>query len=260
MKIYQVDAFTDKPFKGNPAAVCILDSEPQVKWMLDVANEMNLAETAFLVPKNNGYSLRWFTPESEIDLCGHATLASAHILWEKGYLEKEEEAVFSTKSGLLTAKYNYGWIELNFPATPEEKADVPPELTEALAVNLVYTGKNIFDYIIEVESEDEVKNIKPDFTKLMKVQMRGVIVTAQSSEYDFVSRFFAPEIGIFEDPVTGSSHCCLGPYWKKRLGKDTFLAYQASKRGGVLKVQVSRERVLISGKAVTVMEGVLLNT
>ncbi|HEY8500945.1 MAG TPA: PhzF family phenazine biosynthesis protein [Clostridia bacterium] len=260
MKIYQVDAFTDKPFKGNPAAVCILDSEPQVKWMLDVANEMNLAETAFLVPKNNGYSLRWFTPESEIDLCGHATLASAHILWEKGYLEKEEEAVFSTKSGLLTAKYNYGWIELNFPATPEEKADVPPELTEALAVNLVYTGKNIFDYIIEVESEDEVKNIKPDFTKLMKVQMRGVIVTAQSSEYDFVSRFFAPEIGIFEDPVTGSSHCCLGPYWKKKLGKDRFIAYQASKRGGVLKVQVSRERVLISGKAVTVMEGVLLNT
>ncbi|MDI9483814.1 MAG: PhzF family phenazine biosynthesis protein [Bacillota bacterium] len=260
MKIYQVDAFTDKPFKGNPAAVCILDSEPQVKWMQDVANEMNLAETAFLVPKNNGYSLRWFTPESEIDLCGHATLASAHILWEKGYLEKEKEAVFNTKSGVLTAKYNEGWIELNFPATPEEKADVPSELIEALAVNPVYTGKNIFDYIIEVESEDEVKNIKPDFTKLMKVQMRGVIVTAQSSEYDFISRFFAPEVGIFEDPVTGSSHCCLGPYWKKKLGKDRFIAYQASKRGGILKVQVADERVLISGKAVTVMEGVLLET
>jgi len=260
LKIYQVDAFTDTPFKGNPAAVCILDSEPPVKWMQDVANEMNLAETAFLVPMDNDYKLRWFTPESEIDLCGHATLASAHILWEKGYLKKETEAVFNTKSGLLTAKYNEGWIELNFPATPEKKADVPPELTEALAVNPVYTGKSIFDYLIEVESEDEVKNIRPDFTKLMKMQMRGVIVTAKSSEYDFISRFFAPEIGIFEDPVTGSSHCCLGPYWKKKLGKDKFIAYQASKRGGMLKVQVSGERVLISGKAVTVIEGVLLNT
>ncbi|HAA25561.1 MAG TPA: oxidoreductase [Ruminiclostridium sp.] len=260
MKIYQVDAFTDKPFKGNPAAVCILESEPPVKWMQDVANEMNLAETAFLVPKDNGYKLRWFTPESEIDLCGHATLASAHILWEKGYLGKEEEAVFDTKSGMLTARYNEGWIELNFPATPEEKADVPPELIEALAVNPVYTGKSVFDYIIEVESEEVVKSIKPDFTKLMRVQMRGVIVTAQSSRYDFISRFFAPEVGIFEDPVTGSAHCCLGPYWRKKLGKDKFIAYQASKRGGMLKVQVSGERVLISGKAVTVIEGVLSNT
>jgi len=151
-------------------------------------------------------------------------------------------------------------IELNFPATPEEKADIPPELTEALAVNPVYAGKSIFDYIIEVESEDEVKNIRPDFTKLMKVHTRGVIVTARSNEYDFISRFFAPAIGILEDPVTGSSHCCLGPYWKKRLGKDEFIAYQASKREGTLKVQVCGDRVLISGKAVTVMEGVLLNT
>ena len=229
MKIYQVDAFTDKPFKGNPAAVCILESEPPVKWMQDVANEMNLAETAFLVPKDNGYKLRWFTPESEIDLCGHATLASAHILWEKGYLGKEEEAVFDTKSGMLTARYNEGWIELNFPATPEEKADVPPELIEALAVNPVYTGKSVFDYIIEVESEEVVKSIKPDFTKLMRVQMRGVIVTAQSSRYDFISRFFAPEVGILK--IRDRLRALLfRSVLEEKLGKDKFIAYQASKR------------------------------
>lgn len=258
MKIYQVDAFTEKPFKGNPAAVCILESDVTEKWMQDVAGEMNLSETAFLIPMNDGYGLRWFTPDFEIDLCGHATLASAHILWEKGYLKHEQEARFYTKSGLLTAKINEGWIQLNFPATPAEDTEAPAELAEALGINPIYVGKNIFDYFIEVESEDIVKNITPDLTKLMKVPMRGVIVTAKSKEYDFVSRFFAPEIGLFEDPVTGSAHCCLGPYWKKKLGKDIFNAYQASARGGVLKVQVDGDRVLLSGKAVTVMEGRLL--
>lgn len=258
MKIYQVDAFTEKPFKGNPAAVCILDSYATEKWMQDVASEMNLAETAFLVPLNDGYSLRWFTPNSEVDLCGHATLASAHILWEKGYLKQDQVANFHTKSGLLSAKINEGWIELNFPATLEEIINPPIELIEALGIEPIYVGKNIFDYLIEVKSEEIVRNIKPDFTKLMKVPMRGVIVTAKSVEYDFVSRFFAPEVGIFEDPVTGSTHCCLGPYWDKKLGKDKLIAYQASERGGVLKVQVQGERVLISGKAVTVMEGNLL--
>lgn len=258
MKIYQVDAFTEKPFKGNPAAVCILDSVADEKWMQDVAVEMYLPETAFLVPMNDGYSLRWFTPDFEIDLCGHATLASAHILWEKEYLKQGQEAKFYTKSGLLTAKTNNGWIQLNFPATPEEESEAPAELIEALGINPIYIGKNIFDYFIEVESEDIVRNIAPDFTKLMKVPLRGVIVTAKSKEYDFVSRFFAPEVGIFEDPVTGSAHCCLGPYWKKKLGKDSFIAYQASARGGMLKVRVVGDRVLISGKAVTVMEGSLL--
>lgn len=258
MKIYQVDAFTEKPFKGNPAAVCILDSVADEKWMQDVAAEMYLPETAFLVPMNDGYSLRWFTPDFEIDLCGHATLASAHILWEKGYLKQGQEAKFYTKSGLLTAKTNNGWIQLNFPATPEEESEAPAELIEALGINPIYIGKNIFDYFIEVESEDIIRNIAPDFTKLMKVPLRGVIVTAKSKEYDFVSRFFAPEVGIFEDPVTGSAHCCLGPYWKKKLGKDSFIAYQASARGGMLKVRVVGDRVLISGKAVTVMEGSLL--
>lgn len=258
MKIYQVDAFTETPFKGNPAAVCIQDSAADEKWMQDIAGEMCLPETAFLFPMNDGYSLRWFTPDFEIDLCGHATLASAHILWEKGYLTQEQEAKFYTKSGLLKAKINEDWIQLNFPATPEEEIEAPAVLIEALGINPIYTGKSIFNYLIEVESEDIVRNIAPDFTKLMKVPLRGVIVTAKSKEYDFVSRFFAPEVGIFEDPVTGSAHCCLGPYWKKKLGKDSFNAYQASKRGGMLKVQVAGERVLISGKAVTVMEGSLL--
>lgn len=257
MNIYQVDAFTDQPFKGNPAAVCILDAEPSERYMQDIAAEMNLAETAFLLPMNDGYSLRWFTPSSEVDLCGHATLASAHILMQRGYIRQGQEVKFYTKSGLLTAKEDEGFIQLNFPATPEKEAEAPDILAEALNIKPVYIGKNIFDYIIEVVSEDTVRNIMPDFAKLMKVHMRGVIVTAKSLEYDFVSRFFAPEIGIFEDPVTGSAHCCLGPYWSKKLGKNEFIAYQASSRGGVLKVKVVDDRVLISGKAVTVMEGCL---
>ena len=257
MKIYQVDAFTEKPFKGNPAAVCVLDKQVEDSWMQNVAMEMNLSEAAFLLSNGEGYNLRWFTPNSEVDLCGHATLASAHILWERGYLSKEQEAKFYTKSGLLIAKLHEGWIQLDFPATPEKEAEAPVELISALGVEPIYVGKSVFDYLVEVDSEDVVENIKPDFIKLMKVPMRGVIVTAKSKEYDFVSRFFAPGIGIFEDPVTGSAHCCLGPYWMKKLKKEIFTAYQASERGGILKVQVG-ERVLISGKAVTVMEGQLL--
>lgn len=264
MKIYQVDAFTEKPFSGNPAGVCVLNEKLDEKIMQNIAREINLSETAFLVKSNEEYDLRydlrWFTPEGEIDLCGHATLASAHILWEKGFLKNDQEARFSTKSGLLTAIMNNGWIELNFPALPEEKTEPPAGLLESLGVEATYVGKNIFDYLIEVESEETVRTMKPDFVKLSKVPARGVIVTARSrtGEYDFVSRFFAPEIGIWEDPVTGSAHCCLGPYWQKRLNKDEFIAYQASERGGVLKVKVAGERVLISGKAVMVLEGELL--
>lgn len=258
MKIYQVDAFTEVPFKGNPAAVCILEKEQTDKWMQDIAGEMNLSETAFLFPMDQGYRLRWFTPYSEVELCGHATLASSHILWEKGYLDKSQEAKFYTKSGLLTAKLDGNWIQLNFPAKPVEETDAPEGLIEALGINPVYVGKSVSDYLVEVDSEEIVKNIKPDFTKLMNVNARGVIVTAKSTEYDFISRFFAPAIGIFEDPVTGSAHCRLGPYWKKKLGKDAFYAYQASKRGGILKMQVVGERVLIMGKAVTILEGELL--
>ena len=264
MKIYQVDAFTEKPFSGNPAGVCVLNEKLDEKIMQNIAREINLSETAFLVKSNEEYDLRydlrWFTPEGEIDLCGHATLASAHILWEKGFLKNDQEARFSTKSGLLTAIMNNGWIELNFPALPEEKTEPPAGLLESLGIEATYVGKNIFDYLIEVESEETVRTMKPDFVKLSKVPARGVIVTARSrtGEYDFVSRFFAPEIGIWEDPVTGSAHCCLGPYWQKRLNKDEFIAYQASERGGVQKVKVAGERVLISGKAVMVLEGELL--
>ncbi len=260
MKIYQVDAFTEKPFSGNPAGVCILNEGLDEKLMQNIAREMNLSETAFLVKEGERYNLRWFTPGAEVDLCGHATLASAHILWEKGHLRKDQEAKFSTRSGLLTAKINDSWIELNFPAVPEEKAEPPAELLEALGVEASYAGKNIFDYLIEVESEETVAAIKPDFMKLMEVTARGVIVTAKARavEYDFVSRFFAPSVGVWEDPVTGSAHCCLGPYWQKKLNKAEFTAYQASERGGVLRVKVAGERVLISGKAVTVLEGELL--
>lgn len=258
MKIYQVDAFAEKPFSGNPAGVCILNEKLDEKLMQKIANEMNLSETAFLVKEGEGYNLRWFTPNAEVDLCGHATLASAHILWEKGYLRKDQEAKFSTKSGLLTAKMNNGWIELNFPAVLEEKTEPPAGLLEALGAEASYIGKNKFDYLVEVESEEIVTVIKPDFMRLSKVPTRGVIVTSKAREYDFVSRFFAPEVGVWEDPVTGSAHCCLGLYWQKKLNKDEFIAYQTSERGGVLKVKVVGERVLISGKAVTVLEGELL--
>lgn len=258
MKIYQVDAFTEKPFSGNPAGVCILNEELDRKLMQNIAREMNLSETAFLVKENEGYNLRWFTPDTEVDLCGHATLASAHILWETGHLKEDREAKFFTRSGLLTARMSEGWIELNFPAVPEEKAEPPEELLEALGVEATYVGKSKFDYLVEVESEELVKTVKPDFMKLLKVPARGIIVTSKSRKYDFVSRFFAPAVGVWEDPVTGSAHCCLGPYWQKKLNKDEFVAYQASERSGVLKVKVTGDRVLISGKAATVLEGELL--
>jgi len=258
MRIYQVDAFTEKPFSGNPAGVCVLNEKPEEILMQNIAREMNLSETAFLIKEGEKYNLRWFTPNAEVDLCGHATLASAHILWEKGYLRKDIEAKFSTKSGLLTAKTSDGWIELNFPALPEEKTEPSVELLEALGTQATYVGKNKFDYLVEVESEEIVTTMKPDFMKLLKVPTRGVIVTSRAKEYDFVSRFFAPQIDVLEDPVTGSAHCCLGLYWQKKLNKDEFIAYQASKRGGILRVKVADNRVLISGKAITVLEGELL--
>ncbi len=259
MKIYQVDAFTEQPFQGNPAGVCILQEKLDKKLMQNIAREMNLAETAFLIKNGEEYNLRWFTPNSEIDLCGHATLASAHILWEKEYLRRDQEAKFHTRSGVLTAKLiDKGWIQLNFPALPEEKTEPPLELIEALGCKVTYVGKNKFDYLVEVESEEIVTALEPNFTKLFKVPMRGVIITSKAKEYDFISRYFAPEVGIWEDPVTGSAHTCLGPYWQKKLNKDEFIAYQASERGGVLRVKILKERVLISGKAVTVLEGELL--
>ena len=259
LRIFQVDAFTNKAFAGNPAAVCILTEPRDDAWMQDLAREMNLSETAFLSRQEDGFNLRWFTPSVEVALCGHATLASAHILWEIGLVSLEEPARFHTLSGLLTAKRKGDWIELNFPATPDQPATAPPRLEEALGLTPKYTGKSKFDYLFEVETEETVRNLKPDFTLLKKMQVRGVIVTsrAASSRYDFVSRFFAPGSGIDEDPVTGSAHCCLGPFWSQRLGKDELIAYQASRRGGTIRVRVSGERVYLSGQAITILCGEL---
>jgi len=260
LSIYQVDAFTDEPFAGNPAAVCILPEQRDAVWMQNVAREMNLSETAFLLRQVDGFSLRWFTPAVEVDLCGHATLASAHILWETGLLKTDEGARFHTRSGLLTASRHGEWIELDFPATPDEPATAPPTLFQALGVHPKYVGRSKFDYLVEVESEEAVCNLAPDFTSLKGVATRGVIVTsiATSSHYDFVSRFFAPAAGVDEDPVTGSAHCCLGPFWSRRLGKSEFTAYQASSRGGIVRVRVAGDRVYLGGKAVTVLRGELV--
>ncbi|MHB8600104.1 MAG: PhzF family phenazine biosynthesis protein [Ktedonobacteraceae bacterium] len=262
LTIYQVDAFTDKLFAGNPAAVCILPQPGDAQWMQQVAMEMNLSETAFLYKQDDGYSLRWFTPAVEVDLCGHATLASAHILWETGHLQANQQARFFTRSGLLTAERKGDWIEMDFPAKLEEQTDAPPNLLQALGISaqqIQYIGKNVFDYLVEVASEDIVRGIQPDFTLLLKVQARGVIVTSRASTpgYDFVSRFFAPLAGVNEDPVTGSAHSCLTPYWSQKLGKQAMVAYQASPRGGILRVRVSGDRVQLSGQAVTVLRGEL---
>jgi PhzF family phenazine biosynthesis protein len=258
--IYQVDSFTDRPFSGNPAGVCILDDLQDESWMQNVAREMNLSETAFLHKQAEGYNLRWFTPAIEVALCGHATLASAHILWEIGLLKSTEQAIFHTLSGPLMANQNGQWIEMNFPATNEEEANAPDGLIEALGVQARYVGKNQFDYLVEVDSEDVVRNLKPDIGLLERVAARGVIVTslASTSEYDFVSRFFAPNAGVNEDPVTGSAHCCLSPFWSGRLGRDELVGYQASTRGGVVKVRYAGDRVILSGQAVTVLRGELL--
>jgi len=259
LKITQVDAFTDRPFRGNPAAVCVLPDPRDEAWMQNVAREMNLSETAFLVPRADGFDLRWFTPSTEVALCGHATLASAHALWEGGHLKPGQSARFHTKSGLLTAERKGDWIELDFPAVLEQPAPAPPGLAEVLGVKPKYVGKNKFDYLVEAESERAVREMAPDFSALRKISVRGVSVTSRSDtpQYDFVSRFFAPGSGIDEDPVTGSAHCCLGPFWSKRLGKSDFVAYQASARGGTVRVRLSAERVILGGQAVTVLRGEL---
>jgi predicted PhzF superfamily epimerase YddE/YHI9 len=259
LRITQVDSFTNKPFAGNPAAVCILSKAAEPSWMLHVAREMNLAETAFLVPRNGEYDLRWFTPAVEVDLCGHATLASAHVLWEDGLLEKTAQARFHTKSGLLTADARGSWIELDFPSTPVSPATPPPGLAQALGTTPRFVGRSRFDYFVEVDDEATVRKLDPDLTAIARVQARGVVVTsrAKSGEYDFVSRFFAPQSGVPEDPVTGSAHCALTPYWSAKLGKQELVAYQASPRGGVVRVRLNGERVKLAGQAVTVLRGEL---
>src|SRR6185436_3643074 len=260
LPIVQVDAFTDRSFAGNPAAVCLLPGPADVKWMQDVAREMNLAETAFLVPQGDDFGLRWFTPAVEVDLCGHATLASAHVLWEGGQVPQGTQARFHTRSGLLTADQRGEWIELDFPATPAEPAAAPAGLTAAVGVTPRFVGRSRFDYLLEVDGEEIVRGCRPNFDSLARVDARGVIVTsrAAASSYDFVSRFFAPRAGVNEDPVTGSAHCALAPYWTAKLGRTELIGYQASARGGTVRVRLRDDRVILGGQAVTVLRGTLM--
>jgi PhzF family phenazine biosynthesis protein len=257
----QVDAFTDRPFAGNPAAVCVLPATRDDAWMQQVGGEMNLAETAFLVPRAKGYDLRWFTPTMEVDLCGHATLASAHVLWEEGHLRAGEAATFHTRSGVLTATRQGEMIWLDFPATPDRQTAEPAELPGSLGVTIQYMGRTAFDYLVEVESAAVLRSMTPDLGALARLPVRGVIVTARADtrEHDFVSRFFAPAAGVPEDPVTGSAHCGLGPFWAARLGKKELVGYQASARGGTVRVRVDGDRVHLGGHAVTVLRGELLH-
>jgi PhzF family phenazine biosynthesis protein len=260
LPLFHVDAFTDRPFAGNPAAVCILPSWRPDNWLQAVAAEMNLSETAFLVRQQGQFDLRWLTPRVEVDLCGHATLASAHVLWSQGLAAASDEIHFSTRSGTLGAIRRDDGIELDFPLTPETPADAPPGLLEALGVSPAYVGKSQLDYLVEVASEAVLRGLAPDFKRLAAVRVRGVIVTSRSTDprFDFVSRFFAPASGVHEDPVTGSAHCCLGDFWRKRLGKSEFVAYQASARGGAVRVRVTKDRAFLGGKAVIVAKGELL--
>jgi PhzF family phenazine biosynthesis protein len=258
--LFQVDAFSERSFGGNPAAVCLLDGARDERWMQSVAAEMNLSETAFVHPDGDGFSLRWFTPSVEVELCGHATLASAHVLWEERVIERREPARFHTKSGLLTAALRDGVIELDFPARPESATAAPEGLARALGVVARYVGKSRFDYLVEVESEEDVRAAAPDFRALRALPVRGVILTAASSTagIDFVSRFFAPGSGVDEDPVTGSAHCSLAPFWAERLHRSEMVGYQASRRGGTVRVTLRGDRVLLGGRATTVLRGELL--
>jgi PhzF family phenazine biosynthesis protein len=242
--------------------VCVLPADVGVSltdlWMANVAREMNLAETAYLWPEDDGYRLRWFTPAVEVDLCGHATLAAAHVLWENGQLKRSLPARFQTRSGLLVCTLQGEWIEMDFPATPSEASDAPPEIAEALGVALQYSGRTKFDYFVEVADESTLRGLQPNLSLLKKFPVRGFIVTARGdSDYDFVSRFFAPGAGIDEDPVTGSAHCALAPYWTAKLGQSELIGYQASPRGGTVKVKMQGDRVLLQGQAVTVLRGEL---
>jgi PhzF family phenazine biosynthesis protein len=257
----QVDAFTSRPFTGNPAAVCLLPSPADSGWMQLVAQEMNLAETAFLVRRADGFDLRWFTPSIEVDLCGHATLASAHVLWEEGQLQHDETVRFHTRSGILTASKQRELIWLDFPATPPQPVDEMAQLERSLGTAARYVGRTQFDYLVEVDSEAAVRTITPNLRDLAALSARGVIVTARSDDprYDFVSRFFAPGAGVPEDPVTGSAHCALGPFWGAKLNKTELTGYQASSRGGTVVVQLHGARVRLGGQAVTVLRGELLH-
>lgn len=267
MKIFQVDSFTDRPFKGNPAGVCLLEKEQADAWMQNIAMEMNLSETAFLLKNQGRFNLRWFTPKTEVQLCGHATLASAHILWEERILDGKEPAKFYTKSGELACEKVGNWIEMTFPSRQVRAAETSRSLIDALRLSgkekkfYKYDGNGEILYLVEVAYDKIVKELTPDFEKLKTEDAKAVIVTAKSSSkgFDFISRFFAPSLGVDEDPVTGAAHCYLAPYWSKVLDKSELTGYQTSRRGGVVKCELRGEKVIIKGQAVTIFKGELVN-
>ena len=262
-RYYVVDAFTDRPFTGNPAAVVPLDRWPENWWLQSVALEMNLSETAFCVPNAaDGYDLRWFTPKKEVDLCGHATLAAAFVLSETGSLPDGSTASFSTRSGVLQATRRSSRFYLDFPALAGQAASAPAGLLEALGISAIYVAQSNTDYLVQVESENVVRGARPDFARLAEVDCRGVVITARSTDpaFDFVSRFFAPALGLNEDPVTGSAHCLLAPHWAGLLRKSQMTGYQASARGGIVHVELRGERVILSGHAVLFSSGEIFRT
>ncbi len=256
-----MDAFTGDPFDGNPAAVCLLAEPAEKAWMQSVAREMNLSETAFVVPRPEGFELRWFTPVTEVDLCGHATLASAHVLWETDVAPRNGHIRFQTRSGVLTARSAGERIALDFPATPAREAEPPTGFSQALGVVPLWTGRTASaDWLVELAEEGTIRGLEPDFRRLATIPARGVIVTGPSDDerFDFVSRFFAPRVGIDEDPVTGSAHCALAPYWVHRLGRNPLVGRQVGPRGGVVHVRDKGDRIDLEGRAVIVMRGELL--
>lgn len=263
IRLWQVDAFTDQPFAGNPAAVCVLDQFPTDEWMQNVAAEMNLSETAFVVATEtpNRFQLRWFTPATEVDLCGHATLATTHALVEQQIAKTDSPIRFETRSGELTCTVSANTIQMDFPAEPVD-GTIATELCNALGIDSVPVYRNRFDLIVVVDDASQVESVCPDFSRLQTIETRGVILTSRgdAQAIDFVSRFFAPRCGINEDPVTGSAHCCLAPYWSSVIGKDKLAGYQASRRGGTVHCEVNGDRVLLSGNAVTVMRAELAVT
>lgn len=259
MHVLWVDAFTSKPFSGNPACVCLLES-PTIsdQFMQDVASEMNVSETAFVAPTPAGFSIRWFTPKAEVPLCGHATLASAHVLWESSIVEPSIQVEFASKSGQLLARKVGECVQLDFPRLTVVRAEENRFVNEGLGISPVYTGKNDKRYLLEIADPQLLRNLNPDFSVLSRADRGTFMVTSRSDvgEYDFLSRFFAPGVGIAEDPVTGSTHCYLAPYWSRKLGKTVLRPYQASSRGGEMECEVvGNDRVLLRGQAVTIAEG-----
>jgi predicted PhzF superfamily epimerase YddE/YHI9 len=260
IRYFVVDAFTNHPFKGNPAAVVPLEKWKDDAWLQNVAMEMNLVETAFFVPTAQGYHLRWFTPKTEVDLCGHATIASAVALAHLGKLADGSAVSLSTRSGILGAKRAGTQIQLNFPSLPVEPCDPPPGILQALNVRPRYVGRSKFDFLAEVDTETDLRAVTPDLKQLMTVKCRGLIVTSRSDDpqFDFASRFFAPAVGVDEDPVCGSAHCALAPYWSAKRGKSKMVGFQASARTGVVFVEVRGERVMLGGEGVIFATGEMM--